>query len=150
MTPSSFSLGAESVKVDSGESNASPQAKTPESATASPLPQADLVPGLRSYQQKAYDAFWTAMRSGTRRIGLSAPTGAGKTVVFTAIAKKILIEDSKAKVLLIVNSEELAIQAEASISRAFNDMISIGHERNTPQGVGLRIFTNLYHANISG
>jgi superfamily II DNA or RNA helicase len=117
MTPSSFSLGAESVKVDSGESNASPQAKTPESATASPLPQADLVPGLRSYQQKAYDAFWTAMRSGTRRIGLSAPTGAGKTVVFTAIAKKILIEDSKAKVLLIVNSEELAIQAEASISR---------------------------------
>jgi ATP-dependent helicase IRC3 len=72
------------------------------------------------------------MRSGTRRIGLSAPTGAGKTVVFTAIAKKILIDDSEAKVLLIVNSEELAIQAKASVKKAFNKMVmvSIGQVRN--------------------
>jgi len=89
------------------------------------------VPSLRDYQQKAVDAYQTARDQGIRRIGLSAPTGAGKTVVFAAIIHKVLKDFRRGKVLVLVNGEELADQAMGKIADQYDGNILIGHERNT-------------------
>lgn len=85
---------------------------------------------LREYQQAAITAFFAAIGAGKRRIGLSAPTGAGKTVVFATIIRKVLDQSRNGKVLVIVNNQELATQADMKIREVFGDMISVGHERN--------------------
>ena len=98
-----------------------------------------LKPTLREYQQAAVDAHQTARNNGVHRIGLSAPTGAGKTVVFAAIIhrelgnrKKGELENrNRGKALVIVNSEELADQAMNKILDEFDENVLIGHERNT-------------------
>jgi superfamily II DNA or RNA helicase len=88
-------------------------------------------PELREYQQKAVDAFMEARGRGLTRIGLSAPTGAGKTIVFAAIIKQELNKYYRQKALVVVNSEELAEQANEKILDEFEERVQIGFERGT-------------------
>src|SRR5437762_555253 len=46
-----------------------------------------MSPLLRPYQREAIDAVLTARRSGVRRLLVCLPTGAGKTVIFSELAK---------------------------------------------------------------
>lgn len=64
---------------------------------------------LRDYQIKAINDIREVFASGKRRVILQLPTGAGKTVVFTAIAKKT-IKNNKS-VLVITDRTELLTQA---------------------------------------
>ena len=70
---------------------------------------------LRPYQEACLEACLTDLsKHDVSRIGVSLPTGAGKTTVFVSLISKMVppLENPRAtKVLIIVNSIELASQA---------------------------------------
>lgn len=77
---------------------------------------------LRPYQESCLDACTAALDAGASRIGVSLPTGSGKTTVFISLLSRILppTETPKAnRALIIVNSIELARQAAAQAQELF-------------------------------
>jgi ATP-dependent helicase IRC3 len=72
-----------------------------------------VVPTLRPYQREAIDAVLTARRAGVRRMVVSLPTGAGKTVIFSHLARL-----AKRQVLVLAHREELLGQAKEKLERA--------------------------------
>lgn len=62
---------------------------------------------LRQYQQEAVDAFTSAVEEGVQRPAIVLPTGAGKTVVFAAIARQF----RDRRPIVLVHRDELARQA---------------------------------------
>jgi ATP-dependent helicase IRC3 len=89
------------------------------------------TPELRDYQQQAVDAVLAAIRAGTRRIGVSAPTGGGKTLIFAHIIREVLKKHRKGKVLVLVGTEEQALQAKNKIYDAYGrERVLVGEERN--------------------
>jgi superfamily II DNA or RNA helicase len=71
------------------------------------------APSLRPYQRDAVEAVLAARRSGTRRMVVCLPTGAGKTVVFAHLARL-----ARRPVLVIAHREELLAQARDKLQRA--------------------------------
>lgn len=68
------------------------------------------------------EACLDALKAGSTRIGVSLPTGAGKTTVFISLLSHI--DPPKAKpdaerALVIVNSVELALQAAGQAEKLF-------------------------------
>ncbi|KAJ3551331.1 hypothetical protein NM688_g4763 [Phlebia brevispora] len=77
---------------------------------------------LRPYQEYCLEACTDALSSGVSRIGVSLPTGSGKTTVFITLLSLIQppVGHSIAnRALVIVNSIELARQAAAHAERLF-------------------------------
>lgn len=72
-----------------------------------------MSPTLRPYQKEAIDAVLGARRSGVRRMVVSLPTGAGKTVIFSHLARL-----ARRQVLVLVHREELLAQAKEKLERA--------------------------------
>lgn len=72
---------------------------------------------LRPYQTDAIDAVFKAWGEGMRRPAIVLPTGAGKTVVFSALISRFA--EAKAgqnhRVIVLVHRDELADQAMAKI-----------------------------------
>lgn len=92
----------------------------------------DNPPELRDYQQQAVNAVLKAIKDGVRRIGVSAPTGGGKTIIFASIIKEVLSKHRKGKVLILVGTEEQAHQAKNKVLDAYGrERILIGEERNS-------------------
>lgn len=67
---------------------------------------------LRPYQKEAINACVEALNSGKRRIGVSSPTGSGKTTMFMNLIPRIPPRNGGTQVLILVGSVELAHQAE--------------------------------------
>lgn len=79
---------------------------------------------LRPYQELALDACTDALKDGASRIGVSLPTGSGKTTVFLSLLSRITPPASNPKAtrtLVIVNAIELARQAAMQATRLFPD-----------------------------
>lgn len=79
---------------------------------------------LRPYQESCLDACTAALESGCSRIGVSLPTGAGKTTVFISLLDRILPPEGSpdaTRALIVVNSIELARQSAAQTSTLFPD-----------------------------
>lgn len=79
---------------------------------------------LRPYQESALDACTTALEDGASRIGVSLPTGSGKTTVFLSLLSRIAPPKDKPQAtqsLVIVNAIELARQAAVQAKRLFPD-----------------------------
>lgn len=79
---------------------------------------------LRPYQESCLDACTAALESGCSRIGVSLPTGAGKTTVFISLLDRILPPKGSpdaTRALIVVNSIELARQSAAQTSALFPD-----------------------------
>ncbi|KAH9486984.1 Putative mitochondrial ATP-dependent helicase irc3 [Psilocybe cubensis] len=77
---------------------------------------------LRPYQEHCLQACTEALASGSTRIGVSLPTGAGKTTVFISLLSRISPppENMQAtRSLIIVNTIELAHQAATRVARLF-------------------------------
>ncbi|EGO03145.1 hypothetical protein SERLA73DRAFT_101266 [Serpula lacrymans var. lacrymans S7.3] len=75
---------------------------------------------LRPYQISCIDACTNAIKSGSNRIGVSLPTGAGKTTVFIFLLSKIRAPSPQtSRSLIIVNSVELAQQAAEQAKALF-------------------------------
>ena len=69
---------------------------------------------LRPYQEECIDACLKALSMGISRMGVSMPTGAGKTTVFVSLLDRIqptAARPEATKSLIIVNTIELAKQA---------------------------------------
>ncbi|OAX44240.1 P-loop containing nucleoside triphosphate hydrolase protein [Rhizopogon vinicolor AM-OR11-026] len=77
---------------------------------------------LRPYQEACLEACKNALHAGATRIGVSLPTGAGKTTVFISLLAQIpppSYSPSTSRALIIVNSIELARQAAAQAAALF-------------------------------
>lgn len=67
---------------------------------------------LRPYQQECVDACLQALQRGCTRMGVSSPTGSGKTTIFTELISRINPEnDLGTQALVLVNGVTLAQQA---------------------------------------
>lgn len=84
------------------------------------------APELRAYQREAIDAVIAARRRGTRRMVVCLPTGAGKTVIFSHLARL-----ATKQVLVLAHREELLAQAVDKLSRALEGTRVVGLERGT-------------------
>ncbi|KIJ68505.1 hypothetical protein HYDPIDRAFT_106705 [Hydnomerulius pinastri MD-312] len=79
---------------------------------------------LRPYQESCLEACHAALKAGATRIGVSLPTGAGKTTVFTTLLSQIASPTQSplaSRSLIIVNSIELARQAAAQAEAIYPD-----------------------------
>jgi ATP-dependent helicase IRC3 len=82
------------------------------------------APELRAYQREAIDAVIAARRRGVRRMVVCLPTGAGKTVIFSHLARL-----AHKQVLVLAHREELLAQAVDKLSRALEGTRVVGLER---------------------
>lgn len=69
---------------------------------------------LRPYQEKAVADVRAAFGSGLRSVVLSAPCGAGKTVIFSAIAK--LAKAKNTRTAILVHRDSLLTQASSKLN----------------------------------
>ena len=79
---------------------------------------------LRPYQDQCLDACLDALNSGLTRLGVSMPTGSGKTTVFVSLLSRLsppATNETAKRSLIIVNSIELARQSALQVSRMFPD-----------------------------
>ncbi|THV07737.1 P-loop containing nucleoside triphosphate hydrolase protein [Dendrothele bispora CBS 962.96] len=75
---------------------------------------------LRPYQEQCLSACEDALEGGNSRIGVSLPTGAGKTTIFISLLARIKSSSPKStRSIVIVNSVELARQTAEQVSRLF-------------------------------
>ncbi|MCA9565595.1 MAG: DEAD/DEAH box helicase, partial [Myxococcales bacterium] len=79
---------------------------------------------LRPYQREAIEAVIRGRRSGTRRMVVALPTGAGKTVIFSELARM-----ARRRVLVLAHRQELLEQAKDKIGRAIGDPSSVATEQ---------------------
>jgi len=79
---------------------------------------------LRPYQEQCLGACLDALETGHTRLGVSLPTGSGKTTVFVSLLSRLsppAANESATRSLIIVNSIELARQSAEQVSRQFPD-----------------------------
>lgn len=75
---------------------------------------------LRPYQEECIKECLDWLDQGATRIGVSLPTGSGKTTVFISLLSRIAArQQNPMKTLVIVNSVELARQSAAQATRMF-------------------------------
>ncbi|MFT3700596.1 MAG: DEAD/DEAH box helicase [Kofleriaceae bacterium] len=78
------------------------------------------MPELRPYQREAIDAVIAARRAGVKRMVVCLPTGAGKTVIFSELARI-----AQKQVLVLAHREELLGQAKDKLERAGAGTVAI-------------------------
>jgi superfamily II DNA or RNA helicase len=89
------------------------------------------APELRPYQREAIDAVLAARRAGTKRMVVCLPTGAGKTVIFSHLARL-----AKKQVLVLAHREELLGQAKDKLERALEGTSIVALERGSERAAG--------------
>lgn len=96
---------------------------------------------LRDYQEDILRSCHHALANGLTRIGISSPTGSGKTVVFVRLIKEL--EDKKLEdgqladqVLMLAPSGDIARQMARTAQAILGPRVSIGHEYNSYRSSG--------------
>jgi superfamily II DNA or RNA helicase len=84
------------------------------------------APELRPYQREAIEAVLEARRAGVRRMLISLPTGAGKTVIFSRLARM-----ARRQVLVLAHREELLEQAREKLVAATGGEVQVAVEQGT-------------------
>lgn len=84
---------------------------------------------LRPHQKQAIQACLEAIENGLTRIGVSAPTGSGKTIIGVKLIEQV-IQCAEDKVLILVNGLETFAQAikQTKFIIGMKAAISIGIE----------------------
>jgi ATP-dependent helicase IRC3 len=96
---------------------------------STPAPEPAAAPPqviLRPYQELCLASCTQALASGSTRIGVSLPTGSGKTTVFISLLARIpppATNKDATRALIVVNSIELARQAAAQVGRMFPEWV---------------------------
>ncbi|WVR04022.1 hypothetical protein IAU60_001021 [Kwoniella sp. DSM 27419] len=102
---------------------------------------------LRPYQADAIQACLDALSSGLRRIGVSSPTGSGKTTMFMHLIPLVQFDSpsrghpvdgrgERGRTLILVGSVELANQAEAAAKRILGDAWTVEVEQSKRHATG--------------
>jgi len=92
---------------------------------------------LRDYQREAIDAVFSAWAEGVRRPAIVLPTGAGKTVVFSALVKEWRKRDGAAlkaygsRVIILAHRDELVDQAIAKLRAVLPQDVTVGKVKAT-------------------
>jgi len=81
---------------------------------------------LRPYQREAIEAVLAARRRGVRRMIVCLPTGAGKTVIFSELARL-----ARKQVLVLAHREELLSQARSKLEAALQGQHIVSIERGS-------------------
>lgn len=81
-------------------------------------------PVLRPYQREAIQAVLQARRAGVRRMVVCLPTGAGKTVIFSELARL-----ARRPVLVLAHRRELVTQARDKLAAALQDPTVVAVEQ---------------------
>ena len=82
------------------------------------------LPKLRPYQEECVQTCLDAIAAGTLRLGVSSPTGTGKTTMFTELLRRIPERNPGARqVLILVNSVALALQACTTVQRGLPSLV---------------------------
>jgi ATP-dependent helicase IRC3 len=88
---------------------------------------------LRDYQREAIDAVFDAWAEGMKRPAIVLPTGAGKTVVFSALVKRFREERrsnpfdyTHKRVMILAHRDELVDQAIAKLRAVLPRDVSVG------------------------
>lgn len=90
---------------------------------------------LRPYQREAVEAVLAARRRGVRRMVVCLPTGAGKTVIFSELARL-----ARRQVLVLAHREELLGQAREKLERALAGRSVVSIERGSERAAaGARV-----------
>ena len=84
---------------------------------AAALPSAKPGFTLRPYQIECVETCLQAIDNGAKRIGVSSPTGSGKTTMFTELLARIPSEKGRSQALILVNAVALAEQASETVER---------------------------------
>jgi ATP-dependent helicase IRC3 len=80
---------------------------------------------LRPYQEACIQSCLDAIQHGHTRIGVSSPTGSGKTTMFVSLIARLQPPEGKSdatRSLVIVNSVELVRQTAESVRRLFPNL----------------------------
>lgn len=80
------------------------------------------APVLRPYQEEAIDAVRAAYSQGIKHSAVVLPTGAGKTVIFSDIARSAVAKGS-ARVLIVAHRDELISQAANKLAAVMDPSI---------------------------
>lgn len=70
---------------------------------------------LRPYQDECVRECLAALQRGATRIGVSSPTGSGKTTIFSELMRRIPAPPGAGRVLVLVNAVALAVQAADTV-----------------------------------
>lgn len=95
---------------------------------------------LRDYQREAIDAVFTAWSGGMRAPAIVLPTGAGKTVVFSALVREFRDQwmrpafGSANRVMILAHRDELVDQAIAKL-RAVMPGVNVGKVKAQDNGI---------------
>lgn len=95
-----------------------------ERRTRLPFPVSPTPPILRPYQREAIQAVLQARRAGVRRMVVCLPTGAGKTVIFSELARL-----ARRPVLVLAHRRELVTQARDKLAAALQDPTVVAVEQ---------------------
>ena len=91
-------------------------------ATHATTPTTVAAISLRPYQEHCLETCLDALNQGSTRIGVSLPTGSGKTTVFISLLSRIpepTQNPAATRSLVIVHSIELARQTASQVARLF-------------------------------
>jgi len=89
-------------------------------ATAASEPQQRLK--LRDYQEESIKSVLSALKRGSKRVGISLATGSGKTVIFTQLIERIRKRENGANsTLILAHRRELVEQAAKHCQRNYPD-----------------------------
>lgn len=87
------------------------------------IPQYSNTIQLRPYQQECLESIQAALSRGVSRLGVSSPTGSGKTTIFGELVEAIPSPSATChRVLILVSSIQLAQQAANHISKRYPDL----------------------------
>ena len=106
---------------------------------------------LREYQQEAHDALYAGWRAGTRRGGISLPTGVGKTHVMAHLARTevLALGDDRGQgqsVLFLVHRDTLVEQTVAKLRATLPATTSIGVVKGPRNEVGAQVIVASVHS----
>jgi len=75
---------------------------------------------LRDYQNEAVSAIWNYWEAGNgRNCLIVAPTGSGKSIILADLIKRLCLDSSDIKILVITDTRELISQDYKSIKNHF-------------------------------
>lgn len=102
---------------------------------------------LRDYQQGAHDALYAGWRAGTRRLGVSLPTGVGKTHIMAHLGRtEILDPNAQGAVLYLVHRDTLVEQTTAKLRATLPGTTSIGVVKGPRNEVGAQVIVASVHS----